>query len=143
MAILIGILVGVVVLGGAIILIVAGLRTSRSRENEDPLMARLEEATQRGDVISSLEEIEMQQPFNQRVIVPILRRVGEMSNAFCGIPLRSSKSQGIQVGLTPPLSLHRGSSSQLCLVEFYWRLVSFRPLNGPLPKHFLLLPYLR
>jgi tight adherence protein C len=82
MAILIGILVGVVVLGGAIILIVAGLRTSRSRENEDPLMARLEEATQRGDVISSLEEIEMQQPFNQRVIVPILRRVGEMSTAF-------------------------------------------------------------
>jgi tight adherence protein C len=82
MAILIGTLVGVVVIGGAIVLIVAGLRTNRSQENEDPLMARLEEATQRGDVISSLEEIEMQQPFNQRVVVPILRRIGEMSTTF-------------------------------------------------------------
>jgi tight adherence protein C len=82
MAILIGTLVGVVVIGGAIVLIVAGLRTNRSQDNEDPLMARLEEATQRGDVISSLEEIEMQQPFNQRVIVPILRRIGEMSTTF-------------------------------------------------------------
>jgi tight adherence protein C len=82
MTTLIIILVGVVILGGAIILIVAGLRANRSQEDEDPLMARLDEATQRGDVISSLEEIEMQQPFNQRVIVPILRRIGEMSTAF-------------------------------------------------------------
>jgi tight adherence protein C len=82
MAILIGILVGVVVLGGAIVLIIAGLRANRSQEDQDPLMARLDEATQRGDVITSLEEIEMQQPFNQRVIVPILRRIGEMSTSF-------------------------------------------------------------
>lgn len=82
MTLWIGIIVGVVVIGGAIILILAGLRTNRSQENDDPLMARLEEATQRGDVISSLEEIELQQPFNQRVIVPILRRIGEMSTAF-------------------------------------------------------------
>ncbi len=76
------VLVSVVILGGAIILIVAGLRANRSQEDEDPLMARLDEATQRGDVISSLEEIEMQQPFNQRVIVPVLRRIGEMSTSF-------------------------------------------------------------
>ena len=82
MAILIGAAVGLFILIGAIILVIAGLRTSRSKQEEDPLMARLEEATQRGDVISSLEEIEMQQPFNQRVIVPILRRIGEMSTAF-------------------------------------------------------------
>ena len=76
------VLVGVVILGGATILIIAGLRANRSQEDEDPLMARLDEATQRGDVITSLEEIEMQQPFNQRVIVPILQRIGEMSTAF-------------------------------------------------------------
>jgi tight adherence protein C len=76
------VLVSVAILGGAIILIVAGLRANRSQEDEDPLMARLDEATQRGDVISSLEEIEMQQPFNQRVIVPVLRRIGEMSTSF-------------------------------------------------------------
>ena len=82
MVILVGILVGAVVLVGAIVLIVAGLRTNRSQDDEDPLMRRLEEATQRGDVIASLEEIELQQPFNQRVIVPMLRRIGEMSTAF-------------------------------------------------------------
>lgn len=82
MSTLIIVLVGVVILGGAIVLIIAGLRANRSQEDEDPLMARLDEATQRGDVITSLEEIEMQQPFNQRVIVPILRRIGEMSTAF-------------------------------------------------------------
>ena len=65
MTIIIGIVIGVVVIGGAIVLIVAGLRANRSQVDDDPLMTRLEEATQRGDVISSLEQIEMQQPFNQ------------------------------------------------------------------------------
>lgn len=82
MTILIWIIVGVVVLGGAVAVIIAGLQASRAPEEEDPLMARLAEATQRGDVVSSLEEIEMQQPFSQRVIVPFLRRIGEVSAAF-------------------------------------------------------------
>ena len=82
MAILIGIVVGVVVIGGATMLIIAGLRATRSKDESDPLMARLEEATQRGDVISSLEQIEMQQPFSQRVIVPLLQRIGEMSTSI-------------------------------------------------------------
>ena len=82
MTILIWVIVGVVILGGAIALVIAGLRAARTPEEQDPLMARLAEATQRGEVVSSLEEIEMQQPFNQRVIVPILRRLGELSTAF-------------------------------------------------------------
>ena len=82
MTILIGIIVGVVVIGGATMLIIAGLRATRSKDESDPLMARLEEATQRGDVISSLEQIEMQQPFTQRVIVPLLQRIGEMSTSI-------------------------------------------------------------
>ena len=76
MTILIGIIVGLVVIGGVTMLIIAGLRAARSKDQGDPLMTRLEEATQRGDVISSLEQIEMQQPFSQRVIVPILQRIG-------------------------------------------------------------------
>ena len=82
MTILIAIIVGIVVIGGATMLIVAGLRATRSKDESDPLMARLEEATQRGDVISSLEQIEMQQPFSQRVIVPLLQRIGEMSTSI-------------------------------------------------------------
>jgi tight adherence protein C len=82
MNILIGIIVGLVVIGGATMLIIAGLRASNSKDQADPLMARLEEATSRGDVISSLEQIEMQQPFSQRVIVPLLQRIGEMSTSI-------------------------------------------------------------
>ncbi len=75
-------IVGVVVIAGAALLIIAGLRTSQASADEDPLMARLAEATQRGDVVSSLEQIEMQQPFAQRVLIPFLRRVGELSTRF-------------------------------------------------------------
>jgi tight adherence protein C len=73
----------VVVLGGAVALVVAGLNTARAGGvEEDPLMARLAEATQRGDVVSSLEQIEMQQPFSQRVLLPVLRGLGELSTRF-------------------------------------------------------------
>ncbi|MCL5611353.1 MAG: type II secretion system F family protein [Chloroflexi bacterium] len=82
MAIFIWTIVILVVMGGAVVLIVAGMRTAQNNEEDDPLMARLAEATQRGDVVSSLEQIEMQQPFNQRVILPFLRWVGETSTRF-------------------------------------------------------------
>lgn len=82
MSIFIGIIIGLVVIGGAVVLILAGLRAARSKSNDDPLMARLEEATTRGEIISSLEQIELQQPFSQRVIVPVLQRIGEMSTSF-------------------------------------------------------------
>ncbi len=81
-SILIWLVVGVVVIVGAIVLVVAGIGATRNTEEDDPLMARLAEVTQRGDVVSSLEQIEMQQPFNQRVILPLLRRVGDMSARF-------------------------------------------------------------
>lgn len=77
---LIWIVIGILIIGGgAVALIVAGLRASQSQDESDPLMTRLAEATQRGDVVSSIEEIEMQQPFSQRVLLPFLRRVGEIS----------------------------------------------------------------
>ena len=82
MAIFIWTIVILVVMGGAVVLIVAGMRTAQNNEEDDPLMARLAEATQRGDVVSSLEQIEMQQPFSQRVILPFLRWVGETSTRF-------------------------------------------------------------
>ena len=80
--ILIWAIVILVVLGGVVAVIVAGIGATHSDEQDDPLMTRLAEATQRGDVVSSLEEIEMQQPFSQRVLLPLLRRVGEFSVRF-------------------------------------------------------------
>ncbi len=76
------IIVGFVVVVGAAVLVVAGVRAARNRSDFDPLMSRLEEATQRGDVVTSLEQIEMQQPFTQRVILPMLQRIGDLSSSF-------------------------------------------------------------
>ena len=73
-------LVLAIVVIGAVALVVVGIRKSREIE-EDPLAARLAEYSQRGEAVS-LEEIELSQPFSQRVIMPIMRRLGEVSSRF-------------------------------------------------------------
>ncbi|MGC8855900.1 MAG: type II secretion system F family protein [Anaerolineae bacterium] len=78
---LVWIIVGLVLILLAVGLAVVGMRYARHEEMEDPLQARLAEYTQRGDIVS-LEEIELSQPFSQRVIVPIMQRIGELSARF-------------------------------------------------------------
>lgn len=80
---IISIIVGIVIIGGAVALVVVGARYSRQNQQEesDPVMARLAEATQRGESVS-LEDIELQQPFMERVVIPIIRRFGELSTRF-------------------------------------------------------------
>ena len=80
---IISIIVGIVIIGGAVALVVVGARYSRQNQQEesDPVMARLTEATQRGESVS-LEDIELQQPFMERVVIPIIRRFGELSTRF-------------------------------------------------------------
>jgi tight adherence protein C len=72
---------GAIVLIGAIAIIVFSLRRNAQGEEDDPLQARLAEFIQRGDV-KSLEEIELSQPFGERVIIPVIRRIGEFSSRF-------------------------------------------------------------
>ncbi len=82
MSTLLWIIFGIVLVTGIIVLVVVGMRAAASSESdEDPLMARLAEFTERGDVVS-LEELELSQPFSQRVLVPILRSIGEFSTRF-------------------------------------------------------------
>jgi tight adherence protein C len=52
-----------------------------TQDDEDPLQARLAEYLQSGDV-ASLEEIELSQPFSERVIIPIVKKIGEISARF-------------------------------------------------------------
>jgi tight adherence protein C len=80
---LIGILVVVLIVGGAVALVVFGLRYSRQKQDDetDPVMARLAEATQRGEAVS-LEQMELQQPFTERVLLPIMEKIGEISTRF-------------------------------------------------------------
>jgi len=72
---------GGIVLLVAIAVVAVSLQRNQQADDEDPLQARLAEFIQRGDV-SSLEEIELSQPFAERVIVPIVRRIGEFSARF-------------------------------------------------------------
>lgn len=81
MSILPWILVGVIIIGIATALIVVGRRVAGEDQEHDPLMARLAEFTERGEV-ASLEEIELSQPFSERVIVPLLQQIGELSSRF-------------------------------------------------------------
>ncbi len=78
----IGIFLALLVVGGAIYMVIVGNRTIRQQdENDDPLMARLAEFSERGELVS-LEQIELSQPFSERVIVPFMRRLGELSARF-------------------------------------------------------------
>jgi tight adherence protein C len=68
-----------------VIFVIIGVISVGMRQNEqdeeDPLQARLAEYLQSGEV-ASLEEIELSQPFTARVIIPIVRRIGEISARF-------------------------------------------------------------
>jgi tight adherence protein C len=72
-------IVVVIVVALAGILIYVGSRVPK--DDQDPLESRLSEFTQRGETIS-LEQIEMTQSFQERVIYPTLRKFGEMTTRF-------------------------------------------------------------
>jgi tight adherence protein C len=76
------IIFGAIVLVGAIAIVIFSLRRNSQGDDDDPLQARLAEFIQRGDDIKSLEDIELSQPFGERVIIPIVRRIGEFSARF-------------------------------------------------------------
>jgi tight adherence protein C len=68
----------ILILGGAGVLIVIGLRDTRE---SDPLEQRLAEFAARGEP-TSLEEIELSQPLTERIILPMARRLGEYVTRF-------------------------------------------------------------
>ncbi len=80
MGTIIVLLIVLAIIGGAIVLIVTGAKKLKTRE-EDPLEARLAEFSQRGEAVS-LEQIELSQPFLDRVVYPLVRRLGELSSRF-------------------------------------------------------------
>ena len=77
--ILIGIIIGVLVIGGAVILVFIGLRDTSDRV--DPLQDRLAEFASRGET-ATLEEIELSQPISERIILPAARKFGEFATRF-------------------------------------------------------------
>ncbi len=98
---IIGIILGIVVIGGVVALVVVGLRARQGGQDEtDPILSRLAEATQRGETVS-LEDIELQQPFMQRVIVPMIEKVGEISTRFTPQKLLQETSLKLELAGNP------------------------------------------
>ena len=83
MGIAIAIIIVLALIGGIVFVVIIGARYAREVQGEDadPVLSRLAEATQRGENVS-LEDIELQQPFMERVVIPIARRLGEISTRF-------------------------------------------------------------
>jgi tight adherence protein C len=77
------IIIGIIVVVIVAALVYYGMRLFRkdSLDDIDPVMSRLAEATQRGENLS-LEDVELQQPFTERVILPIVKKIGEISTRF-------------------------------------------------------------
>lgn len=78
---LILIIAGVLFVLVVIIGVISVSLRKNSEEDEDPLQSRLAEYLQSGEV-ASLEEIELSQPFSERVIIPIVNKIGEISARF-------------------------------------------------------------
>ena len=78
MATVILVVIGLLVVGGAIALVVIGMR---AKYESDPLQQRLAEFAARGET-ASLEQIELSQPITERVIFPVARRLGDFVTRF-------------------------------------------------------------
>jgi tight adherence protein C len=69
-----------IVIIGAIALVIIGLRNPQSSD-EAALQARLEELSKRGETVD-LEKLELSQPFTERIIYPVARKLGELAIRF-------------------------------------------------------------
>ncbi len=77
--ILIIILAAVIIIGAAV-LVYIGLRNPQTSDDRI-LQARLEEFNQRGEKVD-LEKIELSLPFQERIIYPVARKLGELAIKF-------------------------------------------------------------
>ena len=90
-------IIGLVILIGAIILVIVGIK---SPQGVDPLEDRLAEYAARGET-ASLEQIELSQPFSQRIIVPIAKKMGEFVMRFTPQNAINSMSRKLELAGNP------------------------------------------
>jgi len=97
MAMIVIVVVAVLILGGALILVLIGMRESTG---EDPLQARLAEFAASGKT-ATLEEIELSQPLSDRVILPLARKMGEVASRFTPQNALQSTQRKIELAGSP------------------------------------------
>jgi tight adherence protein C len=91
------VILGLVILIGAIVLIVVGLQDTT---DSDSLQDRLAEFAARGEPVS-LEEIELSQPLSERIILPLARGFGEFAVRFTPQNALQSTARKIELAGSP------------------------------------------
>jgi tight adherence protein C len=91
--------IGAVVIIGAVILVMIGIRNPMS-EDESILQSRLEELSQKG-VQVNLEKLELAQPFSERVVYPLARKLGELAIRFTPQNALNSVSRKLELAGSP------------------------------------------
>lgn len=89
----------VLIIGAAIALTVIGLRTPDMVDNR-ALQNRLEEFTAKGEAVD-LRKLELSQPFTERVIYPIARKLGELAIKFTPQNALNSISRKLELAGSP------------------------------------------
>jgi tight adherence protein C len=138
--IIIGLVIGVVVIGGAILLITVGLRDSSDRA--DPLQDRLAEFASRGET-ATLEEIELSQPITERVILPLARKFGEFATRFTPQNALQDTARKLELagnprGLDPTIFLAARFFAAVVIFGFLIFIFSVGSINWPWGRKILL-----
>jgi len=128
------IIVLLIVVVGFAALVFVGLRNPMSSD-ESILQARLEELSQKGEQVN-LEKLELSQPFTERVIFPVARKLGEFAVKFTPqnallATSRKLELAGSSAKLDPTLFLSLQFFGALGLGVIMFAV--FRLKEGPLP----------
>lgn len=86
----------IVILAGA--LVVVGLR---NRKEDTPLDVRLDDYISRGEE-ATLEEIELSQPITERILVPVIQKVGELTERFTPQNAIEQTEKKLELAGNPP-----------------------------------------
>jgi len=87
-----------------IILILAGALVAvglRNRKEDTPLDVRLEDYISRGEE-ATLEEIELSQPITERILVPVIQKVGELTERFTPQNAIEQTEKKLELAGNPP-----------------------------------------
>ena len=127
-------ILGALVLLGAIAVVAVSLRRNPQGEDDDPLQARLAEFIQRGDV-ASLEEIELSQPFAERVIIPVINRIGAFSARFTPQKVIQDTARKLELAGNPwPVDAPTFLAIRFILAVLLGGLIIAMVLNSPSPN---------
>jgi tight adherence protein C len=91
--------IGAFIIVGAIVLVVVGIQNPMG-EDESILQSRLEELSQKGTQVS-LEDLELSQPFTERIVFPTARKLGELAVKFTPQNALLSVSRKLELAGSP------------------------------------------